>query len=50
MITHQYSHVKKRGVFGGLFASREPAVQTIVYRSLVPYTKLWPDGAGRLTM
>ncbi len=50
VITHQYRHVKSRGKFAKFFGTSEQAVQTIAYRSLTPYVKLWPDGAGRLTM
>lgn len=50
VITHQYRHVRTRGAFGKLFGASEDAKRTVVYRSLTPYVKLWPNGAGRLTM
>jgi hypothetical protein len=54
VITQQYSHKQRLGKAGGLIKflglDHRTTEQTVVYRALTPYTKLWPEGSGRLVL
>lgn len=51
VITHQFSHARDRSKLSRFFSrSTERPQQTVVYRSLESYKKLWPEGTGRLTL
>jgi len=53
VITQSYHHKARLGRAGGLikFVGRDnrQIASTTVYRAITPYTRLWPDGMGRLT-